>query len=177
MVDLFWEETSGRFYDTGRDHEKLILRPRDITDNAIPSGNSMAADILLRLGIYTGSSDFHRKATTALKSAQGVMVRFPTASGHWLTTLDFYLSKPKEVVIVGARGEEDTELLIQQVFLRFVPNRVLLGLVKSTGPITDLALAESRTKINNRATAYVCENYACMMPVNDPASLAEQLNS
>ena len=109
MVDLFWEESEGRFYDTGRDHEELVLRPRDYTDNATPCGSSMAADVLLRLAVVTGDAEYERRAVTSLRSVRELMSRFPTGAGHWLGALDFYLSTPKEIAIVGsrrARGDE-----------------------------------------------------------------------
>ncbi len=95
MVDLFWDEVAGQLYDTGRDHEELVIRPRDISDNAIPSGSSMAASVLLRLAVITGSSDHARRATASLRSMREFMGRAPMGSGHWLGALDFYLSTPK----------------------------------------------------------------------------------
>ncbi|MDA1188715.1 MAG: thioredoxin domain-containing protein [Chloroflexi bacterium] len=177
MTGLFWDENSGQFYDTGNDHEALVVRPRDIADNAIPSGNSAAVDVLLRLAIYAGNVDFQRLASSTLQATHHLMTRFPSGAGHWLTALDFYLSKPKEVVIVGERDANDTDALVQEVFKHFMPNRVLLGLPKGGEPMADLPLAEARDKIRGRATAYVCEEYACMMPVNEPEALAEQLGS
>ena len=105
MVDLFWDETSQQFYDTGSDHEALVIRPRDLTDNAAPAGSSMAVSVLLRLAVLTGDSVYNTRAATSLRSARAVMQRFPTAAGHWLGALGFYLSRAKEVVIVGERGE------------------------------------------------------------------------
>ncbi|MCH9011199.1 MAG: DUF4392 domain-containing protein, partial [Chloroflexi bacterium] len=68
MIDLFWDESQGFFYDTGRDHEKLVVRPRDIFDSAVPCGGSVAADALLRLAVITGESDYQRKAATSLRT-------------------------------------------------------------------------------------------------------------
>ncbi|MCH7787641.1 MAG: thioredoxin domain-containing protein, partial [Chloroflexi bacterium] len=82
MVNLFWDEALGQFYDTGHDHEELIVRPRDTADNAIPSGSSMATDVLLRLAVITGESDYHQKAVTALRSVRELMSRYPTGAGH-----------------------------------------------------------------------------------------------
>ena len=101
MVDLFWDDESGQFYDTGRDHEELIVRPRDVSDNAIPSGSSMATDVLLRLAVITGDGECQRRAMTALRSAREMMARFPTGAGHWLCALDFYLSTARKIAIVG----------------------------------------------------------------------------
>ena len=179
MVDLFWEESEGRFYDTGRDHEELVLRPRDYTDNATPCGSSMAADVLLRLAVITGDSEYQRRAVTSLRSVRELMSRFPTGAGHWLGALDFYLSTPKEIAIVGGAGDAETNALLSEVSRRYLPNRVLVG---SAGDGTaetrsGVPLLEDRDRVNGRPTAYVCENYACNFPVTEPAALAAQLAS
>ena len=174
MVDLFWEESEGRFYDTGRDHEELVLRPRDYTDNATPCGSSMAADVLLRLAVITGDSEHERRAVTSLRSVRELMSRFPTGAGHWLGALDFYLSTPKEIAIVGGAGDADTTALLSEVSRRYLPNRVLVG---SAGVETrsGVPLLEDRGRVDGKPTAYVCENYACNLPVTEPAALAAQL--
>ena len=179
MVDLFWEESEGRFYDTGRDHEELVLRPRDYTDNATPCGSSMAADVLLRLAVVTGDSEHQRRAVTSLRSVRELMSRFPTGAGHWLGALDFYLSTPKEIAIVGGAGDAETNALLSEVSRRYLPNRVLVG---SAGNGTAEArsgvpLLEDRDRVDGKPTAYVCENYACSLPVTEPAELAAQLAS
>ena len=179
MVDLFWEESEGRFYDTGRDHEELVLRPRDYTDNATPCGSSMAADVLLRLAVITGDSEHHRRAVTSLRSVRELMSRFPTGAGHWLGALDFYLSTPKEIAIVGGAGDAETEALLSEVSRRYLPNRVLVGSVGDGTAETrsGVPLLEDRDRVDGKATAYVCENYACNFPVTEPAALAAQLAS
>jgi uncharacterized protein YyaL (SSP411 family) len=175
MVDLFWDEASGQFYDTGRDHEELVIRPRDTMDNAIPSGSSMAAEVLLRLSVITGDPEYQLRAVTALRSVRETIVRFPTGSGHWLCALDFYLSTPKEVAIIGERVEPNTQALASELYRHFLPNRVFLGRSNGNDSVTDLPLLEGREKIGGRATAYVCQNYVCQMPVTDAASLARLL--
>ena len=179
MVDLFWEESEGRFYDTGRDHEELVLRPRDYTDNATPCGSSMAADVLLRLAVITGDSEHQRRAVTSLRSVRELMSRFPTGAGHWLGALDFYLSTPKEIAIVGGAGDAETNALLSEVSRRYLPNRVLVGSVGDGTAETrsGVPLLEDRDRVDGKATAYVCENYACNFPVTEPAALAAQLAS
>ena len=101
MVDLFWDDAVGGFYDTGKDHEELVVRPRDVFDNAQPCGGSVATDVLLRLGVITGNDDFAAKGATPLRAMQQMLGRAPSATGHWLGALDFYVSLPREIVIVG----------------------------------------------------------------------------
>ena len=172
MVELFWEEASGQFYDTGTDHEELIVRPSDSSDNAAPCGSSMAADVLLRLAVITGDGDLERRAVTALRSARELMARFPTAAGHWLCALDFYLSTPKEIAILGGAQDADTRALLARVYASALPNRVLVG---GESDAVGIPLLQDRQRINGRATAYVCRNYVCNLPVNEPGELARQL--
>ena len=156
MVDLFWEESEGRFYDTGRDHEELVLRPRDYTDNATPCGSSMAADVLLRLAVVTGDSEHQRRAVMSLRSVRELMSRFPTGAGHWLGALDFYLSTPKEIAIVGGAGDAGTDALLTEVSRRYLPNRVLVGSAGS-GPAetrSGVPLLEDRDRVDGKPTAY-----------------------
>ncbi|MCH7713732.1 MAG: thioredoxin domain-containing protein, partial [Chloroflexi bacterium] len=95
MIDLFWDDDVGGFYDTGRDHEDLVVRPRDTFDNAQPCGGSVASGILLRLAVITGNDEYATKAATPLRALQQLMSRSPMGAGQWLVTLDFYLSQPK----------------------------------------------------------------------------------
>ena len=175
MVELFWDEGAGQFYDTGSDHEDLIVRPRDWSDNAIPSGSSMASDVLLRLGVVTGDADFQRRAVTALRSVREAMSRFPSGAGHWLGALDFYLSTPKEVAIIGDLDDAGTLALASEVYRHYLPNRVLVGRNDGGGALDGVPLLEGREKVNGRPTAYVCENYVCQLPVTEPDALARQL--
>ena len=175
MVDLFWDETSQQFYDTGTDHEELVIRPRDLTDNAAPAGSSMAVSVLLRLAVLTGDSAYNARAATSLRSARAVMQRYPTAAGHWLGALDFYLSKTKEIVIVGEREDRATAELVREVFRNYLPNRVFIGSPEGVVGGSDLPLLQDRHLTNGQPTAYVCENYVCQLPVNGAGELARQL--
>ena len=175
MVDLFWDETSQQFYDTGSNHEELVIRPRDLTDNAAPAGSSMAVSVLLRLAVLTGDSAYNARAATSLRSARAVMQRYPTAAGHWLGALDFYLSQTKEIVIVGEREDGATAELVREVFRNYLPNRVFVGSPEGIGGGSDLPLLQERHLTNGRPTAYVCENYVCQLPVNGAGDLARQL--
>ncbi len=177
MVDLFWEEGDGVWYDTGRDHEALIVRPRDVSDNAIPSGGSVATDALLRLAIITGDTELNRRAAESLRSVRELMSRLPSGAGHWLGALDFYLSSPKEIALIGDPGAQATRALVAEVYREYLPNRVFLGVDDGRGAVSGLPLLEGRGLIDGRPTAYVCENYVCRLPVTAPSDLARQLAS
>jgi uncharacterized protein YyaL (SSP411 family) len=175
MVELFWDDEAGPFYDTGRDHEDLIVRPHDISDNAIPSGSSMAADVLLRLAVITGDADYERRAVMAMRSARELMARIPGGAGNWLCALDFYLSQTKEVVIIGDSGDSRTQTLAREVHRSHIPNRVLVGHGDGSESIDGVPLLEGRHKVDGRPTAYVCRNYVCNLPAIDASVLAAQL--
>ena len=177
MIDLFWDEGEKTFYDTGTDHEALIVRPRDTFDNATPCGSSVAVDVLLHLSILTGDSEYASKASTALRSMHRYLAQAPQGMGHWLTALDFYLSTPKEIVIVGQGNDPATQALVDVAFGRYLPNKVIVGADHncSTPNPVEIPLLEDRGTTNGLATAYVCENYVCRLPVTDPEALAGQL--
>ncbi len=176
MIDLFWDDNDGRMYDTSRDHEKLIVRPRDVSDNAVPSGGSMAADVLLRLAIVTGDRDMERIGAAALRSVRELMLMAPLGAGQWLCALDLYLSEPREIAILGRRGEPAADALAAEVFRHYLPNRVMIG-ASSAAEAVESPLLESREAIEGRPTAYVCRNYVCQLPVTEPQALANLLTS
>ena len=175
MVSLFWDAPLGQFYDTGTDHEELVMRPRDVQDNAIPSGNSMAATVLLKLALVTGDGDLDRLAVESLRPMRELMERYPTGAGQWLCALDFYVSSPKEIAIIGEPGSSDTSGLLREVFRSYIPNRVLVGRGPMDDTLVGLPLVEGRTMLGGKATAYVCRNYTCELPVSAPETLAKQL--
>jgi uncharacterized protein YyaL (SSP411 family) len=185
MVELFWDETVQGFYDTGSDHESLVVRPRDVFDNAQPCGGSVATDVLLRLAIITGNTEYTAKAAAPLRALRDLMGRAPAGTGHWLGALDFYVSIPKEIAVIGPRKDTSTQALLDTVFGRYLVNKVVVG-ADSTPDAVDLGagalsavlpLLEGRGLIDGKPTAYVCQNYACQLPVTDPEALAAQLEA
>lgn len=176
MLDLFWDDDSASFYSTGHDHEELLVRPQEFSDNALPSGASAAALALQRLGSLVGTPRYAETAQIALRAMRSTMMAQPVGYGHWLCGLDFALSTPKEVVIVGDRNEAGTIALLDAVYSRYLPNKVVAGMASEDDPMAEeLGLLEGRVLIGGQPTAYVCQNYACQMPVTDPEALLEQL--
>ena len=187
MIELFWDDQVGGFYDTGTDHEELVIRPRDIFDNAQPCGGSVASDVLLRLAVITGNDEYSAKAATPLRSLHQLMAQSPGGTGHWLAALDFYLSTPKEIAIIGPRDDPATQSLVDVVFRRYLPNRVVVGADSADLPALEtgiagdtitvsLPLLEQRDMVDGKPTAYVCEHYVCQLPVTDPEALGRQLD-
>ena len=181
MIELFWDEGIGGFYDTGSAHETLVVRPRDVFDNAQPCGGSVASDVLLRLAVFTGKRDYSAKAAVPLRSLHQAMSQSPGGTGHWLSALDFYVSPPKEIAVIGPRDDPATQALLDTVFHRFLPNKVVMGVEPPLSPTvgnsgSDIPLLTGRGMVGGLPSAYVCQNYACQLPVTDPAGLAEQLS-
>jgi uncharacterized protein YyaL (SSP411 family) len=176
MIELFWDDAAAGFYDTGHDHESLVVRPRDIFDNAQPCGGSVASEVLLRLAVITGRDEYAGKGATPLRSLHQLMSRSPAGVAHWLAVLDFYVSVPKEIAIVGPVGNVETQELVETVFGRYLPNRVVVGSAPELGEdnITS-PLLEDRNMIDGKPTAFVCEHYVCQLPVTQAEALAEQL--
>ena len=175
MIDLFWDDGVGGFYDTSTEHDQLVVRPRDVLDNAQPCGGSVATDVLFKLAVITGNEEYRVKAATPLRTLHELMGRAPAGTGHWLAALDFYVSSPKEVVIIGSRSNPATGALLDTVNGGFHPNKVLVG-ADDAGD-HGLPLLEARGMIDGQPTAYVCQNYACQLPVTTPEALAAQLEN
>ncbi len=169
MLDKFWDDEHGGFFSTGSDHEKLILRQKEIIESVTPSPNAVAALVLQRLALLTGDQELTARAETVLKTAAVYMDRVPQAACSFLSALDFFFSQPKEIVVVGSRPEADP--LIEQIWTRFLPNKVVAG----SPPGIESPLLEDKVAVNGRPTVFVCENYACRAPTSDPQVLAEQL--
>jgi uncharacterized protein YyaL (SSP411 family) len=176
MVELFADPGGDGFYQTGRDAEQLVVRPRELFDNAVPAGSSVAAELLQRLGRLTGDQDTERAGRDALRPVLGVLGRAPTGFGHALGAADFALGRVREVAIVGRPGADDTNALLAQVWGTYQPNRVLAAADPDDTTATgEVPLLADRPALEGRATAYVCEHFVCQRPVTEPAELAAQL--
>ena len=176
MFELFWDAESGTFYDTPADHEKLVTRPRDIYDNATPSGTSVAVDVLLKLALLLDRNDYRQRAETVLENLSGGMEKLPGAFGRLLSALDFHLSRPREVAIVGEPGAADSRALLETIYAYYLPNKVVAGRAEDDEESAGLVpLLADRPTRGGKATAYVCEGYACQSPTTEPEELATQI--
>ena len=174
IPELFRDEGDGALYDTGSDHDRLIVRPRDLFDNAVPCGNSGAAMALLTLGLHTGDSKYQETAISALSSVSEFMQRVPNGFAWWLCALDFHLARVQEVVVMGAADDPDTSRLLDTARSGFSPNRIFAGAAASSDD-EHFPLLAGKTLIGGKATAYLCENYACLAPTTNPEEFARQL--
>jgi len=177
MIDQFWDEQDGGFYFTSSDHEELITRTKDYFDNATPSGNSVAAAALLKLAVLTQQHDYSNNAVTILRALRPAMSRYPSAFGYMLSALDFYLSEPKEIAIVGKLDSHEVRSFAEEVYSRYLPNKV----VAASEPGDEAAAAAirlliDRSSVGSTATAYVCRNYTCLAPATTAEELAARLD-
>ncbi|MGB9775441.1 MAG: thioredoxin domain-containing protein, partial [Anaerolineae bacterium] len=144
------------FYDTADDHESLVVRPRSLQDNAVPSGNAMAAFVLLRLAALSGKPDLAEEARRSLEEVPMMLARYPLAFGQWLIALDYVLADPWEVAVVGDPEAEDTRALLEAL-LGYRPHWV----VAVGPPGTPVPLLAGRPMLGGRATAYPCRGGVC----------------
>ena len=173
MLTHFADEAHGGFFDTSDDHEALIQRPKDLQDNAVPSGNSMAAHVLLTLGLYTGEDRYTAAAEATVSALQGAMSQYPTGFAHWLSAAAFVLAQPQEIAIVGRPQAEDTRALLARVRHPYRPFQVVA--VAAPEEASRVPLLQQRGQLEGRATAYVCRHFTCQRPVISPDALADQL--
>ena len=162
-VELFADEERGGFFLTPSDGERLVARRKELDDNPTPSGNSMLAFVLLRLGRIYGDDAFERHAAGVLRLARDLMGRAPTAFGHALCALDLYLSPPRELAILGAPDSE----VARAALAPYDPSAVV-----AFGPSDDVPLLQGKGLVNGRPAVYVCERFVCRAPITDAAELS-----
>jgi len=175
VVDLFWDDNDGIFHDGPKDGEVLTVRARDLMDNATPSGNSLAVELLIRSAHLFGEERHRDIANRVLDREAGLMARFPSAFGRLLGALDRTVADPVEIAIVGARDDSRTLELLQAALIPYLPNRTIAGTAPGEALPYRLPVLEGRDR-GTEPTAYVCERYACKAPVFDAVALAEQLD-
>ena len=173
MIDQFGDDAGDGFFFTGKAHETLIVQSKSAYDGATPSGASMAIHSLLRLAKHLDNPEFHDKAVETLKLYFLQMERMPSGSGQLLCELVFLLSTPKEIAIVGKKGDAETKAMLAALHGTYQPNKIV-ALSESADGQT-LPLLAGKTQVDDTATAYVCENYACQSPTTDVEAFLELL--
>ncbi|NJL04237.1 MAG: thioredoxin domain-containing protein [Chloroflexaceae bacterium] len=180
MLRLFWDEPLGGFYDTATDQEQLITRPRDLSDNATPSGTSTAVYVLLKLATITGNHDYRQRAVGILETLVEPMQRVPNGFGRALSAVAYHLARVREIVLVGDPAQPDLHALLQAVHHAYRPFSVVVCRTPSTaatgGATAQLELLAQRDLVEGTATAYVCEGFTCQLPVSDATALQAQLD-
>ncbi len=176
LITLFSDDERGGFFTTGTDADALIVRPKDYQDNATPSENSLAADGLLRLAALTGDGKWAASAERWVATLAAVAGEHPTAFAFLLEAVQRVVTAPLEVAIVGPAGDPGRVALHTEVRGRLLPAAVRVAAGADEGGALTPLLAD-RPLVDGRATAYVCERFACRVPVTDADALREQLDA
>ncbi len=167
LLEQFWDDAEPGFFFTGRDHEKLITRVKDISDGATPSGMSMAITALVRLGKLTGNTDYLDRAHRALAQMEPLLRLMPRGCGQSLIALEFIAGKSVELALLGPNLED----ALGAVRSRFLPNKVVAAGTKG------VELLEGRKSIGNDATLYICEKFACKTPIVGIEAIEDALDA
>jgi uncharacterized protein YyaL (SSP411 family) len=176
---LFLDPNGGYFSTSGTD-KNVVLRMKDENDGAEPAPSSVAALNLLRLGQIRDRKEWREQGAATIAAFHSVLSRFPSAMPQMLVTLDFYLSKPRQIVIAGAAGADDTKKLIAEVHRHFLPNKILLLADGDEGQKylgAKLAAIREMKPAHGKAAAFVCENFVCQAPVTEAKQLARLLSA
>ena len=173
MIERF-SDPEGGFFDTPIDGEGLVIRPKDLQDNAAPSGNALACEALIKLAAYTDKGEYRDLAEQALKSIAEAAIRYPTAFARWLSAADFSLGRVKQVAVLGDAEDENFQALLDVLRSEYRPNVVMAA---SAYPLDERAptLLRDRPLVDGNPTAYVCEGFVCLNPVIHPDDLKKQL--
>jgi uncharacterized protein YyaL (SSP411 family) len=179
MIELFHDRENGGFFLTGSDQPDLIARRKPAYDGAVPSGNSIAALALLRLGHITREDRFKTLAEQSLSHYSAQMEASPISLTAMLVAADLHIGPTREIIIAGKRAEDDTKEMLRTVRTRFLPRTVvaLRESGKNAAVIEELISGiEHNVHTNERATAYVCEDFVCRAPVNNLEDLEKSLS-
>jgi uncharacterized protein len=169
-------DPEGGFFDTASDHERLFTRPKDLQDNATPSGGAVASLVLLRLAALTGESRYRDAAERALAGVAQLAGRYPTGFAMWLQAIDFALAPVAEVAIIGDPADEATVQLLREASGTYAPSRVVaFAPTEQAAAESAIPLLHDRTLVKGKPAAYVCRGFSCRLPVTDVEALRDQL--
>ncbi len=176
MIERFSDPVGG-FFDTPSDAKSLLVRPKDVQDNATPSGNALAVEALLKLSMLSERGDFRDKAEESLRLVTGFAAQYPTGFARWLGAAQIAIGKVKQVALVFGQDEEHAQAMVETTFGRYRPNMVVAG---SRFPVQDDApslLKDRPLLASQKSAAYVCEGFVCLQPAGSTEDLARQLDS
>lgn len=170
-----FDDAQGGFFDTRNDHDPLLTRPKETQDNAVPSGNALAAHALLLMAAFDEQEDWRRQAETMIAAVQHLMVRYPTSFGHWLQALDLAVGPVQQIAVVGESSDVHTQTLLEEVWRTYRP-RAVVAVSGSDATTADTpGLLHERPLVGGLPTAYVCQGFTCQLPVTDVPGLRSQL--
>ncbi len=180
MIHFFRDETEGGFFFLGKDSEKLMSQTQEIYDGALPSGNSIAALVLLKLSKFTMNVEMERQAQSLFQKFSELVSQFPSGYPQMLIAIDFALGPTQEVVIAGALKDKEFLEMTHEIYSHFIPNMILAYALpdqKSYQDIsTTLPFVKGKEMLKGKATVYICQNYSCKAPITDLKELRESLS-
>jgi uncharacterized protein len=173
MIEFF-EDPNGGFFDTSKDAEQLLLRPKDLQDNATPSGNALACEALLKLAAFTDQGKYRDIAERSLGLVANYALRYPTSFARWLSAADFALGNVKQIAVMYQASLDEAQELLQTIHSAYRPNRVVAA---ASHPISEHAptLLRDRPLKAAKPTVYVCQGFICQMPVTEISDLQQLL--
>ncbi len=173
MMGHFKDADAPGFFDTSDDHEQLLIRPRDLQDNAVPSGNARAASVLFRLGLLSGNAEYLAVSSDSVSAMSATMARYPMGFGDWLGAANIMLSGPRELALVGE--PEELGQFLDLLNSNYRPNLVIAA---SADPANSgIELLHSRNRVDDKAAAWLCQNFSCSRPVTTAVELEKLLRS
>ena len=179
LITLFWDQEKGGCFFTPEGGEKLLTREKDLYDGATPSGNSVTALNFLRLSRITGNPDWEEKADRLFRSFSGKVSGHPMGYTQFLNALDFMLGPSQEIVVAGTFDQKTTQEMITRIQQAFLPNKILVFRPEGQEAQRIINLSPfvaSLIPINNQPAVYLCEQFACQIPITDWVELEKVLN-
>jgi hypothetical protein len=170
MLRLFTNASKGGFYFSARDNETLIVRTQEGYDGAIPSGNSIAASILARVGKLTGRKQYLHAAERTIAHFAEHIARYPTGFAQMLIAHDFLVNPTQEIIVAGAASHPDTHAMLRTVAEAYLPHAVMVYNHTPDEIKNVIEQAAYQTSSNGAPTLYFCENFTCQSPVTDVAA-------
>ncbi len=175
MVSRFYDPDGG-FFDTSHQHEALLVRPKDIQDNATPSGNALAVLALLTMNAFQENSAYQQIAEQAIQLVSKISVQHPGSFSQWLTAMDFWVGPITQIAILGKNDDPGVKILLKLAHETYRPRQIVA--VSEFPPETGSPkIFSNRVKINQLPTAFVCSNFVCLRPTTSPVDFAAALNS
>lgn len=175
MLRLFSDEKGG-FFLYGTDSEELIIRPKEIYDGAIPSGNSTAAYNLIRLARITGDSTLEEEAQNVFHIFTGTISNNPSSYSLALIAFMFNFKATKEIVIAGDKYDSNAQKYIEIINEKYLPLSTLILNNKKEALLEKLKSLNDKQMLENKTTVYICQNFTCGIPISDEEELRDALN-
>jgi uncharacterized protein YyaL (SSP411 family) len=166
MEEQFWDEKDGGFFSTGKSHEELIVRSKEILDHSIPSANGVAARDLIRLSRLTENKELDKKAATLFKVFASTFNKYYSGVSGILCVLEGYLKPPADIVLVG-KNHQEIRPFLKKIGENYNPDR-LVYFLDNTNSDLSLELHKDKVALSEQPTAYVCFNFTCTSPVTSP---------